>query len=144
MFKKLIALVCVVLLFVPAAASACTTIIVGREVSADGSFIFGRTDDTHTIGKEQIVTVPAQTADTPVVFVDEYNGITMELPLTSYQYVMTPRASSSHTGIWAESALNEYNVAITATETIDAQAGGAGGRSICGKAALRNPTFRRL
>ncbi len=119
MLKKWIALCCVVLLLVPAFASACTTIIVGREVSADGSFIFGRTDDTHTIGKEQIVTVPAQTADAPVVFVDEYNGFTMELPLVGCQYVMTPRGVSTHTGIWAESALNEYNVAITATETIE-------------------------
>ena len=118
MMKKLVALVCVILLFVPAAALACTSIVVGREVSADGSFIFGRTDDTHTIGKEQIVTVPAKTADAPVIFVDEYNGFTKELPLTSCQYVMTPRAASTHTGIWAESALNEYSVAISATETI--------------------------
>ena len=119
MFKKTIALVCAVLLLVPAMASACTTIIVGREVSADGSFIFGRTGDTHIIEKGQIVTVPAQTLETPVVFVDEANGFTMELPLTSYQYVMTPMPSNGHSGIWAESALNEYNVAITATETIE-------------------------
>ncbi len=118
MFKKMIALALALLLFIPAFSSACTSIIVGREVSADGSFIFGRTDDTHTIGKEQIVTVPAQTTETPIVFVDEHNGFTMELPLTSCQYVMTPRATSAHTGIWAESALNEYNVAISATETI--------------------------
>ena len=118
MCRKWIALVCVVLLCIPAGALGCTSIVVGRDVSADGSFIFGRTDDTHTIGKEQIVTVPAQTTDTPVVFVDEYNGFTMELPLTACQYVMTPRATSAHTGIWAESVLNEYDVAISATETI--------------------------
>ncbi|MDD4001005.1 MAG: C69 family dipeptidase, partial [Bacilli bacterium] len=63
--KKWIALFCVVLLLIPVAASACTSIVVGREVSADGSFIFGRTDDTHTIGEEQIVTIPAQTSDSP-------------------------------------------------------------------------------
>lgn len=118
MGKKWVAVLCGLMLLVPSFASACTTIIVGRGVSADGSFIFGRTDDTHTIGKEQIVSVAAQTAVTPTLFKDEYNGFTMELPLESCQYVMTPRADSVHTGIWAESALNEYNVAISATETI--------------------------
>lgn len=116
--RKWFALFLVLLLMLPSLATACTTVVVGREVSADGSFIFGRTDDTHTIGKVQIISVPAQTASAPNVFVDEYNGFTMELPAQSYQYVMTPRAPSVHTGIWAESALNEYNVAISATETL--------------------------
>lgn len=119
--RRLMAIILVFLLMLPSLATACTTVIIGREVSADGSFIFGRTDDTHTIGKSQIVSVPAQKATTPTVFVDEYNGFTMELPPESYQYVMTPRALSVHTGIWAESALNEYNVAISATETLVAK-----------------------
>ena len=118
MKRKVLAVTLAVFLLVPSLAVACTTIIVGRQVSADGSFIFGRTDDTHTIGKEQIVSVPAQTTVTPPTFVDAYNGFTMELPKESCQYVMTPRSESAHTGIWAESALNEYQVAISATETI--------------------------
>lgn len=121
MLKRLLVVVLILLLLVPTSAGACTTIIVGRDVSADGSFIFGRTDDTHTIGKIQIVSVPAAKADAPVVFVDAYNGFTMTLPQESCQYVMTPRAESVHTGIWAESALNEYDVAISATETIIAK-----------------------
>ena len=119
--KKWIATLLALLLLLPSLASACTTVIVGREVSADGSFIFGRTDDTHTIGKEQVVTVPAVTMDTPNVFVDQFNGFTMTLPSQGCQYVMTPRSESAHTGIWAESAINEYNVAISATETIVAK-----------------------
>ena len=115
MIKKWIALICAVILLVPAFAFACTTIIVGREVSADGSFIFGRTVDAHFVGQEQIDTVPAQTSDTPVVFVDDSNGFTMELPPTSCQYIMTALPS----GLYWESALNEYNVAISATETIE-------------------------
>lgn len=118
MAKKWIACILVLLLALPSAAFACTTIVVGREVSADGSFIFGRTDDTHTITKAGLVTVPAQTLETAPVFVDAYNGFTMELPKESCQYVMTPRSESANTGIWAESALNEYHVAISATETI--------------------------
>lgn len=116
--RKLVAVVLALLFLLPTAATACTTVIVGREVSADGSFIFGRTDDTHTVGKVQVVSVPAQKAATAPVFVDAYNGFTMTLPPESCQYVMTPRAASANTGIWAESALNEYGVAISATETL--------------------------
>ena len=119
--KKWIAIALSLLFLLPSMASACTTVIVGREVSADGSFIVGRTDDTHTIGKVQIVSVPAKTSETPEVFTDVHNGFTMSLPLTACQYVMTPRAESANTGIWAESALNEYGVAISATETIVAK-----------------------
>lgn len=118
MKRYYLAIALAILLLVPNLAAACTTIIVGRDVSADGSFIFGRTDDTHTIGKEQIVSVPAQRTDLPNIFVDAHNGFTMELPKDSCQYVMTPRSESAHTGIWAESALNEFEVAISATETI--------------------------
>ena len=32
-------------------ALACTTIIVGKKASADGSIIFGRTADTHGISR---------------------------------------------------------------------------------------------
>ena len=121
MLKRLLIFILVTLFIIPASAVACTTIIIGRDISADGSFIFGRTDDTHTVGRVQIVSVPAAKTETPAVFVDEHNGFTMTLPLESCQYVMTPRAESVHTGIWAESALNEYNVAISATETIIAK-----------------------
>lgn len=121
MLKKTVVLLLALVLLAPAMASACTTIIVGREVSADGSFICGRTDDTHTVGKVQIVSVPAQKLDEAPVFVDSHNGFTMTLPTESCQYVMTPRAESANTGIWAESALNEYHVAISATETIIAK-----------------------
>jgi len=118
MSKKLIALVLVLLLAVPSAAGACTTIIVGRDASADGSLIFGRTADGEQFQTTQIVTVPAQTLSEPYEFVSEYNGFTIELPAESCQYVMTPAAPSMGMGVWAESALNEYGVSMTATESI--------------------------
>ena len=118
MAKIIISLLLVLLLAVPSVASACTTIIVGKQVSADGSLIYGRTDDGEAFETTQIVTVPAKTLDALSTFVCEYNSFTMELPAVSCQYVMTPAAPSMHIGVWAESALNEYGVSISATESI--------------------------
>ncbi|MDD3213000.1 MAG: C69 family dipeptidase, partial [Eubacteriales bacterium] len=118
MSKKILALLLVLLLAVPSAAGACTTIIVGRNASADGSLIFGRTADGEVFETTQIVTVPAQTLDAPPTFVSKYNDFTIELPAESCQYVMTPAAPAMNVGVWAESALNEYGVSITATESI--------------------------
>lgn len=118
MLKKCAALLLVLLLVAPSVAGACTTIIVGRDASADGSLIYGRTADGEEFETTQIITVPAQTLDEPYVFVSKHNGFTIELPAKSCQYVMTPAAPSMDVGVWAESALNEYGVSITATESI--------------------------
>ncbi len=118
MQNKLVALLLAFLLVLPSVAGACTTIIVGRGASDDGSLIFGRTDDGEEFQTIQIVTVPAQTLSEPYEYVSVCNGFAMQLPPESCQYVMTPLAPAMNAGIWAESALNEYGVSITATESI--------------------------
>ncbi|MFH1512634.1 MAG: C69 family dipeptidase [Bacillota bacterium] len=118
MLKKVVILLLVLLLVLPSASSACTTIIIGRSASADGSLIFGRTADGEVFETTQIVTVPAKTLSKPYQFISQYNGFTIELPAESCQYVMTPAAPAMNMGIWAESALNEHGVSITATESI--------------------------
>ena len=118
MSRIIVALLLALLLAIPSVAGACTTIIVGRDASADGSLIYGRTADGEQFETTQIVSVPAQTLSAPVKFVSQYNGFTMELPTVNCQYTMTPAAPSMKMGVWAESALNEYGVSISATESI--------------------------
>ena len=118
MIRKTFILLLALLLCVPAVAGACTTILIGKGASADGSAIFGRTADGEDFQTTQIVSVPAKTLDAPPTFVSEYNRFTLQLPAESCQYVMTPAAPSMKMGVWAESALNEYGVSITATESI--------------------------
>ncbi len=118
MLKRTMVLLLILLIMVPSMAGACTTIVIGRGVSADGSLIYGRTADGEEFQTTQIVTVPAEKRDAPSVFVCKYNGFTMELPAESCQYIMTPAAPSMEMGIWAESALNEYGVSMSATESI--------------------------
>lgn len=65
MAKILVALLLVLLLAIPSVAGACTTIIVGRNASADGSLIYGRTADGEEFQTTQLVTVPAQTLPPP-------------------------------------------------------------------------------
>jgi len=118
MLKRMLALVIILLICLPTVAAACTTIIIGRGVSADGSLIFGRTADGEEFQTTQIVSVPAQTLGTPPTYTSVGNGFTLPLPAESCQYVMTPAAPSMGMGVWAESALNEYGVSISATESI--------------------------
>ena len=81
--RKMLALLLTLILLVPSVAMACTTIIIGRDVSADGSLIYGRTADGEEFQTTQIVTVPAKKLDAPQTFVCKYNGFTMELPAES-------------------------------------------------------------
>lgn len=102
-------------------ALACTTIIVGRGASADGSRIFGRTVDAPSsmgvIGT-QLRTVPAAAGSGTWIFHDENNGLEAELPAAGCQYVCTMFMPSRHMGVWAENAENEYGVCISATESL--------------------------
>ena len=65
MFKKIIAVLFVLLLAAPAVAGACTTIIVGRNATDDGSLIYGRTADGEEFETTLIVTMPAKTLPAP-------------------------------------------------------------------------------
>lgn len=118
MAKILVALLLVLLLAIPSVAGACTTIIVGRNASADGSLIYGRTADGEEFQTTQLVTVPAQTLPAPYHYVSVGNGFTIDLPAESCQYTMTPAAPAMAMGVWAESALNQHGVSMSATESI--------------------------
>ena len=78
---------------------ACTTILVGKKASYDGSTMIARNDDFgsgHFTAKKFTVVTPK------------------EQPKS---YTSMPNAEKGE-GIWAASGVNEANVAMTATETI--------------------------
>lgn len=99
-------------------ARACTTIIVGRDVSTDGSRIIARNSDNHGLDVTLVTNTKAETRSEPWTYTSGFNGFTMELPAASSQYISTPLAPSLNEGIWAEAAMNQYGVGITATESI--------------------------
>ena len=95
----------------------CTTILVGKKASYDGSTIIARDEDSpngeFTPKKLAVVRPENQ----PRTYTSVISHLTIELPETPMRYTSVPDATPKD-GIWAEAGFNEANVAMTATETI--------------------------
>ena len=93
---------------------ACTTILVGKLASYDGSTMIARTDDGHFDVKKTIVVNPEDQKN-------EYTSVIghrkVTLPDNPMRYTASPSVDPKD-GIWAASGINEANVGMTATETI--------------------------
>ena len=96
---------------------ACTTILVGKQASYDGSTMIARNDDSgsgHFTPKKFVVIHPETQKRT---YRSVLSHVEVELPDHPYQFTAVPNAVKGK-GIWAASGVNEKNVAMTATETI--------------------------
>lgn len=96
---------------------ACTTILVGKDASYDGSTMIARNDDSgsgHFTPKKFVVIHPDEQ---PKVYKSVISHVQIELPDSPMRYTAVPNAVKGE-GIWAASGVNEVNVAMTATETI--------------------------
>ena len=95
----------------------CTTILIGKNASRDGSTIIGRNCDTFAV-------------DTPMRFYvrehndkqDEYlkgilNKFKMKLPTKAYRCQLTPQVNMEKLGRFSECGFNEKNVGMSATES---------------------------
>ncbi len=93
---------------------ACTTILVGRKASYDGSTMIARTDDGMFDVKKTVVLDPAKQKRTYKSVISHRE---IELPENPLRCTISPDVNPSK-GIWAASGINEANVGMTATETI--------------------------
>ena len=96
---------------------ACTTILVGKHASYDGSTMIARNDDSgsgHFTPKKFTVVQPEEQ---PRHYRSVLSHVEIELPDNPMRYTSMPNALEGE-GIWAASGVNEANVAMTATETI--------------------------
>ncbi len=93
---------------------ACTTILVGKKASYDGSTLIARNDDGFFDEKKLIVVSPNKQ---PRKYKSKIAQLEIELPDNPLSYTSTPSVNPSH-GIWAANGINSDNVAMTATETI--------------------------
>ena len=93
---------------------ACTTILVGKKASYDGSTMIARNDDGFYDVKKLVVVDPKKQ---PRKYKSKISHLTIELPDNPMTYTSTPSVDPSR-GIWAANGINEANVAMTATETI--------------------------
>lgn len=96
---------------------ACTTILVGKKASYDGSTMIARNDDSPSgkfTPKKYVVVHPDEQ---PRKYISVLSHVEIDLPNNPMRYTAVPNAVDGD-GIWAASGVNEANVAMTATETI--------------------------
>ncbi len=93
---------------------ACTTILVGRRASNDGSTMIARTDDGHFDTKKLIVVNPKQQKKK---YKSVLSHAEITLPDDPLSYTACPSVDPKN-GIWAATGINAAGVGMTATETI--------------------------
>lgn len=95
----------------------CTTILVGKKASADGSTIMARTDDSgHGSFEAKRFEVIAP-EDLPKTYRSVLSHVEIPLPETGLRYTRFPDADT-HKGLWAGAGINSARVSMTATETL--------------------------
>ena len=99
----------------------CTTILVGKKASYDGSTIVARNEDSmngeFTPKRFAVVTSDKQ----PQRYKSVLAHFQIDLPPDPMRYTSLPNALADE-GIWAAAGINEANVGMSATETITSNA----------------------
>ena len=95
----------------------CTTLLVGKKASYDGSTMIARNDDAgagNYMPKKLTIVMPE---DQPRHYESVISHVEIDLPDNPMRYSAAPNVLD-HEGIWAAAGINAANVAMTATETI--------------------------
>ncbi|GLB47048.1 dipeptidase [Philodulcilactobacillus myokoensis] len=99
--------------------SACTTVLVGKKASIDGSTMIARNDDTFLpLTPQRFFVKPAYHHQTGLIWKSNQNGFKAPMPENGYRYSLTPNVEVDKEGVFAESGFNEKNVAMSATESV--------------------------
>ena len=96
---------------------ACTTILVGKKASYDGSTMIARNDDSPSgayMPKKFVVIHPE---DQPKVYESVISHVKIELPENPMRYTAMPNAVKGE-GIWAASGVNEAQVGMKRSHPI--------------------------
>ena len=118
---------------------SCTTILVGKKASIDGSTIISRNDDGHeALDPERLVVV--NPADQPRHYQSVISKVEVDLPDNPLRYTSIPNSILTN-GTWPAAGINSENIAMSATETITTNsrilgidpfvAGGIGEEDLC-------------
>jgi len=96
---------------------SCTTLLVGKKASYDGSTMIARNDDSQSgkyMPKKLTVVAPQEQ---PRHYRSVISHVEIDLPDDPMRYSAIPNVPKVE-GIWAGAGVNAANVAMTATETI--------------------------
>lgn len=95
----------------------CTTILVGKHASYDGSTLVARNEDSGAgsfMPKKFLVVLPE---NQPKIYKSVLSHVEIPLPDNPMAYTAMPNAIDDE-GLWAACGVNQANVSMTATETI--------------------------
>ena len=95
----------------------CTTILVGKKASYDGSTLVARNEDSGAGSYNNKNFIVVQPTDQPRRYKSVISKVEIDLPDAPMRYTAMPNATDEE-GIWAACGVNERNVSMTATETI--------------------------
>ncbi|MBR5426983.1 MAG: C69 family dipeptidase [Clostridia bacterium] len=93
---------------------SCTTVLVGKKATNDGSTMIARTDDGRFDVKKMIVIEPEKQKRK---YKSVISHVEVELPERPMRCTFCPSVDLSN-GLWAATGVNEANVGMTATETV--------------------------
>lgn len=100
----------------PAGRSSCTSILIGKSASITGSVVIGRNEDAKTAWPKHLAFHQHQVFDNAPVFKSKDNNFTLTLPKERFSYDATPEWTDKY-GVFEEDGINEYHVAMSATES---------------------------
>lgn len=96
---------------------ACTTILVGKRASYNGSTIIARNEDSPNNEYNPKKLVVIRPDEQPRRYKSVISHVELELPDNPQRYTSMPNAVAGQ-GIWGEAGVNESQVAMSATETL--------------------------
>ncbi|MCD2255829.1 C69 family dipeptidase [Agrilactobacillus fermenti] len=98
--------------------SACTSILIGKNASLNGSTLIARNDDTFLPIAPQRFYMHEAIHNQPGRVLKSYlNDFEATLPANAYRYNAVPNVNYKEQGYYEESGINEKNVAMSCTES---------------------------
>ena len=94
--------------------SACTSILVGKKASIDGTIMIGRNEDAKAAWPKKFVVHERGTLGNS--FTSKETQLRIPLPTPSFKYTATPGWTDKE-GLFEEDGINEFHVAMSATES---------------------------
>ncbi|MGT2933729.1 C69 family dipeptidase [Streptococcus catagoni] len=100
-------------------ASACTGFIIGKDLTKDGSTLYGRTEDLEPNHNKNFLVRKAKDNKSGEKWKDQANGFEYPLPKHSFKYTAVPDVTPEE-GVYDEAGSNEYGVSMSATVSASA------------------------
>ena len=118
----------------------CTTILVGKKASNDGSTIIARNDDGGFEAKRVLVHAAKKA---PYTYKTVISHLSVELPGNAMRYTDCSNVNKEN-GVWPACGINEANVSMTATETITSNPRVLGADPMCAISRRRAAAPKRF